>query len=158
LVVVVPGSGDEVQSMKAGLMEIADIFVLNKSDYEQAGRFEEQLLFVLQLAPPREGWNPKIVRTVATEEKGIAELAGEIAAFREAHEQSHQRPAREAAFWENWLLRLIQQRLTEQVTRGNAKSRSLQELARAVASREKDPYTAAEDLLATLGLRQDKKL
>ncbi|HKQ86263.1 MAG TPA: methylmalonyl Co-A mutase-associated GTPase MeaB, partial [Candidatus Acidoferrales bacterium] len=64
LVVLVPGSGDEVQSLKAGLMEIADIFVLNKADYENAAQFEEQLLSVLQLAPPRDGWTPKIVRTI----------------------------------------------------------------------------------------------
>jgi LAO/AO transport system kinase len=156
LVVVVPGSGDEVQSLKAGLMEIADIFVLNKTDYEEAGRFEEQLLFVLQLAPPHDGWRPKIVRTVATEEKGIVELAREIGTFREAHAQGRRREAHEIAYWQNWLLRTVQQRVSEKLAVGSA-LRSLEELASAVASRKKDPYAAADEVLAALGLGQENK-
>ncbi len=73
LVLLVPGMGDDVQSMKAGLMEIADIFVLNKADRDGADRLEAELEAMLQLAPERDGWKPAIVRTVATE-TGVAEL------------------------------------------------------------------------------------
>jgi LAO/AO transport system kinase len=156
LVVVVPGSGDEVQSLKAGLMEIADIFVLNKADHEEAGRFEDQLLFVLQLAPAREGSNPAIVRTVATEAKGMAELAREIDAFHEAHVEAHRRHTREVEYWKSWLVRLIQQRVVEQLAAESPTT--LHELARTVAAREKDPYAAADQLLAKLGHAQEKKL
>ena len=75
LVLLVPGMGDDVQNMKAGLMEIADIFVLNKSDREGVERLEAELEAMLQLAPERDGWKPTIVRTVATENKGVDELA-----------------------------------------------------------------------------------
>src|SRR5256886_4608986 len=67
VVVLVPGLGDDIQSMKAGLMEIADIFVLNKADREGADRLEEQLHAMLSLVMPRDGWHPPVIRTVATE-------------------------------------------------------------------------------------------
>src|SRR3989441_1627423 len=81
VVVMVPGLGDDIQNMKTGLMEIADIFVLNKSDREGADRLEQQLHATLQLAPEREGWRPPVVRTVATENKGGDALAKAIAGF-----------------------------------------------------------------------------
>src|SRR6202034_584323 len=71
VVVLVPGMGDEVQNLKAGLMEIGDIFVVNKSDRDGAGRFEQQLSAILEMVPDRDGWRPPIVRTVATEDRGV---------------------------------------------------------------------------------------
>src|SRR6204780_5323498 len=81
LVVLVPCMGDYVQILKAGLMEIGDIFVLNKSDHEGADRYEQQLRAILQLVPEREGWKPPVVRTVATEKKGVGELARRMGLF-----------------------------------------------------------------------------
>ena len=83
IVLLVPGLGDDVQNMKAGLMEIADIFVLNKSDHDGVDRLESELESMLHLAPARDGWTPRIVRTVATENKGVEEVALAIAEFRE---------------------------------------------------------------------------
>src|SRR5881397_102502 len=91
VVVLVRGLGDDIQNMKAGLMEIGDIFVLNKSDREGADRLEEQLHAMLSMAMPKVdrssvsgeiGWHPPVVRTVATENKGIEKLAEAIATFR----------------------------------------------------------------------------
>ena len=67
VVVMVPGMGDDIQNMKAGLMEIGDIFVLNKSDREGADRLEQELHAMLSLVMPRDGWQPPVVRTVASE-------------------------------------------------------------------------------------------
>src|ERR1700732_3774738 len=83
LVLLVPGMGDDVQNMKAGLMEIADIFVLNKSDREGVENLETQLEAMLELGPERNGWKPKIVRTIATETKGVDDLVSAIAEYRE---------------------------------------------------------------------------
>src|SRR6201993_3757365 len=91
LVVLVPGLGDDIQNMKAGLMEIGDIFVLNKADREGAARLEEQLHAMLSLVAPRDGWHPPIVRTVATENRGIEELAATIDKFRRHFDLSGQR-------------------------------------------------------------------
>src|SRR5256886_17210916 len=86
VVLLVPGLGDDIQNMKAGLMEIGDIFVVNKSDREGADRLEQQLDAMLSLAMPREGWHAPVVRTVASESKGIEELARTIAKFRKHFE------------------------------------------------------------------------
>ncbi len=152
LVVLVPGAGDEVQGLKAGLMEIADIFAINKADHERADAFAQQLISVLQLAPPREGWRPKIVRTVATEEKGIAELAREIQEFREARGPGDVRREREVEFWRSWLIRAVEQQVVAELAGNGEVAERLKRAASAVASRERDPYGAAEELLGTLGL------
>jgi GTPase len=154
LVVVVPGAGDEIQNLKAGLMEIADIFVLNKSDYEQAASFEQQLLSVLQLAPGRGGANPKIVKTIATEEKGITELAKEIETFREAHQNPEDRRKRELEYWKSWLSRQVQHHVMEEIA---SKSAGLDLFAMQVAMRKKDPFAAADEIFAALKAAPDKK-
>ena len=148
LVVLVPGMGDDVQSLKAGLMEIADIFVINKSDREGAGRFEEQLRAVLQLVPDRDGWKPPIVRTVATESQGVAELAGQIAAFREHLALAKDRPKKELAYWKDWLLRLLERRLVERALGNGITESQFDAIAAQVAARTKDPYAAVNEILS----------
>src|SRR6202008_2395492 len=81
LVVMVPGLGDDIQNMKAGLMEIGDIFVLNKADREGAHRLEEQLHAMLSLVMPRDGWHPPVIRTVASENGGIEPLVAAVEKF-----------------------------------------------------------------------------
>jgi LAO/AO transport system kinase len=152
VVVLVPGMGDDVQNLKAGLMEIADIFVLNKSDREGADRFEQQLRAVLELVPDHDGWRPPIVRTVGTENKGVDDLARQIALFREHFTKAPNRRAREMAYWKEWLLRLLQARLLERVGAGRMTEAEFDALASEVASRKKDPYAAVNDILARAGL------
>jgi LAO/AO transport system kinase len=152
LVVLVPGMGDDVQSLKAGLMEIGDIFVLNKSDREGAGRFEQQLRAILQIVPERDGWKPPVVRTIATENKGIAELAEQIALFRKHFDQAEERHAREIAHWKEWLLRLLEARLMERVVGAHMDEAQFEKLATEVAARKKDPYAAVNEILARAGL------
>lgn len=152
LVVLVPGMGDDVQSLKAGLMEIGDIFVLNKSDREGAGRFEQQLRAILQLVPEREGWKPPLVRTVATANQGVDELAREIARFREHVEKAPDRPSRELAYWKEWLMRLLETRLIERALGNRVGDAEFEKLAAEVAARRKDPYAAVNEILARAGL------
>jgi GTPase len=156
LVVLVPGMGDDVQSLKAGLMEIGDIFVLNKSDREGAGRFEQQLRAILQIVPEREGWKPPVVRTVATENKGIWDLAEQIELFRKHFDQAENRRAREIAHWKEWLLRLLETRLMERVVGGHMDEAQFEKLATEVASRKKDPYAAVNEILARAGLGEKR--
>ncbi len=151
LVVLVPGMGDDVQSLKAGLMEIADIFVINKSDREGAGRFEEQLRAILQLVPERDGWRPPIVRTIATENQGVSELAGQIALFRDHFNQAKNRPSRELAYWKDWLLRLLERRLVERALGNRMSEAQFDKIAAEVAARRKDPYAAVHEILSGSG-------
>ncbi len=83
IVVLVPGMGDDVQSIKAGIMEIADIFVLNKSDREGADRLEQEVRAMQSLASRHTDWIPPIVRTVANAGDGLVELAVEMNKFRQ---------------------------------------------------------------------------
>ena len=81
VLVLVPGMGDDVQAIKAGVMEIADIFVINKADYPGAERVEQEIHGVLSLQNRADGWMPPVVRTVATEGAGVEELLAAIRAF-----------------------------------------------------------------------------
>ena len=152
IVVLVPGMGDDVQSLKAGLMEIGDIFVINKSDREGADRFEQQLRGVLSIVPEREGWKPPIVRTIATDNKGIDAMAHQIELFRAHFDQAQERRAREVAQWKEWLLRLLESRLMERVVGAHMNEAQFDALAAHVAARKKDPYAAVNEILARAGI------
>jgi len=151
VVVLMPGMGDDVQSLKAGLMEIGDLFVLNKCDREGADRFEQQLRAILQLVPERDGWRPPVVRTIATENKGVADTETEIANFRKRSAEPGKRSARQVTYWKEWLLRLLQARITTRIS-DHVSEAQFDQVAAAVAAREKDPYAAASEILSRAGL------
>jgi GTPase len=152
LVVLVPGMGDDIQNMKAGLMEIGDIFVLNKADREGADRLEQQLMAMLSLVMPREGWHPPVVRTVASESKGIEALAETVGKFRKHFESSGERERKHVEHWKRRLLGLIESRLVERVLGGAGGEAELTRAAKEVAERKKDPFTAVNELLAKSGI------
>lgn len=152
LVVLVPGMGDDVQNLKAGVMEIADIFVLNKADREGAERFEQQLRAVLQLVPERNGWKPPIVLTVATQNEGIGELAQRIEEFRKHFSGQTNRRAKEIALWKERLVNLLKERMVHRVVDGLARDGTLERVATEVADRQRDPYSAVSDILQRAGL------
>jgi LAO/AO transport system kinase len=155
VVVMVPGMGDDIQNMKAGLMEIADIFVLNKSDREGADRLEQQLHAMLSLVMPRDGWHPAVVRTVATENKGIEALAEAIERFRKNFEASGERQRKHVEHWKLRLVELLESRLLQRVLGGSLGEEKLATLAAEVAGRKKDPFAAVNEILAASGLRTD---
>jgi LAO/AO transport system kinase len=152
LVVMVPGLGDDIQNMKAGLMEIGDIFVLNKADRQGADRLEQELLAMLSLVMPRDGWHPTVVRTVATESKGIDKLAETIGKFRQQFESSGERQRKHIEHWKKRLLELLESRVLEKVLGGADGQRRLEELASEVAQRKKDPFAAVQEILAGSGM------
>jgi GTPase len=152
LVVMVPGLGDDIQNMKAGLMEIGDIFVLNKADRADADRLEQQLLAMLSLVMPRDGWQPPVLRTVASENKGIADLAETVARFRKHFESSGERQRKHIEHWKKRLIELLESRLLERVLGGAVGEARLTELATEVAERKKDPFTAVNEVLKKSGL------
>jgi LAO/AO transport system kinase len=147
LVVLVPGLGDDIQNMKAGLMEIGDIFVLNKADREGADRLEEQLHAMLSLVMPRDGWHPPVLRTVATENRGVEELAATVEKFRKHFESSGQRRQKHVELWQNRLIEMLESRLLEKVLGGKEGEARLRALAVEVADRKKDPFTAVSEIL-----------
>jgi LAO/AO transport system kinase len=152
VVLLVPGMGDDIQNMKAGLMEIGDIFVLNKADREGADRLEQQLNAMLSLVMPRDGWHPPVVRTIASESKGIDLLAETIAKFRRHFEASGDRQRKHVEHWKQRLIELLESRLLQRALDGASGEERLTELARDVADRKRDPFSAVNEILARSGL------
>jgi LAO/AO transport system kinase len=147
VVVMVPGLGDDIQNMKAGLMEVADIFVLNKSEREGADRLEQELHAMLSLVMPRDGWHPPVVRTVASENKGVDTLAATIAKFRAHFESSGERRRKHVEHWKARLIELAESRLMQRVLGGADADARLTALAGEVADRKKDPFAAVSEIL-----------
>ena len=147
VVVLVPGMGDDVQAIKAGIMEISDVFVINKADRDGVLRTEKELEAMLTLTARHDGWNPPIVKTVATENKGVEELADAIARYRDFQKQAGAAAARRAAIARWRILELLREELLERVLSRDGVSARLDALASEVAEKRRDPYSAVECLL-----------
>src|SRR5438309_2409474 len=119
VVVLVPGMGDDVQTMKAGIMEIGDVLVINKADREGVLRTEKELQALLTLAPRADEWQPPIVQTVAIENKGIAEMAGAIEKSREFQKKTPASTDRRKAVARWRILELLRDRLVSETLGGD---------------------------------------
>ena len=147
VVVLVPGMGDDIQAIKAGIMEIADIFVINKADREGVYSTEKELEALLSLAHREDGWQPPIVKTVATENKGVEDLAAAIEKYRDFHFSSDLGNQRRRAIARWRILELLRERLVSRTLDSKSASERLDLLAEEVARRERDPYSAVEELI-----------
>jgi LAO/AO transport system kinase len=147
IVTLVPGTGDEVQALKAGIMEIADIFVVNKADRDGAVQLVSAVEANLALkAYGEDEWRPRILTTVATAGTGITELIESIHAFR-----AHAAPRlaeRRRGRGEHRLRELVAHRFMDHLERAVLKPGELDAVVDRIAKREVDPYTAAQDLIS----------
>ncbi len=146
IVVIVPGTGDEVQALKAGIMEIADIFVVNKADRDGADRTAASIEAMLALETWAPGaWRPPILRTVATTGKGVPELLAAIERFRThtAETQGSRRRARA----EYRLRELLGRRFMQHVEEHVLAPGEFEELLDEIAAREMDPYSATASIM-----------
>ena len=150
LVLLVPGLGDDVQSLKAGLMEIADIFVVNKAEREGADRLAQQIEAMLHLAARTAEWAPPILRTTASKGIGIEPLVQTIEHIGAQMESSGQRQVRLIEHWEQRLMVLLEEHLVERALQGEHGKRALARLAAEVARRSKSPYDAVRELAARM--------
>jgi LAO/AO transport system kinase len=147
VVVLVPGMGDDIQAIKAGIMEIGDIFVINKADREGVLATEKELEALLSLAEREDSWEPPIIKTVAPESRGIEELAAAIEKYRDFYLQSKSGDGRRRAIARWRILELLRERLVAQTLAADSASDKLDRLAGEVASRQRDPYSAVEEIL-----------
>ena len=145
VVVLTPSMGDDIQTIKAGIMEIADVFVINKADHPGAGRIEEQLRAMISLSNGVDA-GPAIVRTVAVEGAGVAELIGML------DSRSHS-TGREVRSWNERISLLLRQRLVERVMQGGLSAERLESAARAVAEGKLNPYEFVDQVIAESGIR-----
>ncbi|CAN5532800.1 methylmalonyl Co-A mutase-associated GTPase MeaB [soil metagenome] len=147
VVVLVPGMGDDIQAIKAGIMEIGDVFVINKADREGVLRTQKELESLLSLAHRPDMWNPPIVRTIATESKGIEGLAAAISSYYAFETTSEGSKVRRQAVAKWRLLELLQERLLSDQMNRNGTSEKLDKLALEIAEKKNDPYSAVEDII-----------
>jgi LAO/AO transport system kinase len=142
----VPGTGDEVQALKAGLMEIADIFVVNKADREGADRLVSAIEAIQSLRMyAGDEWRPPIVSTTATSGEGIDKLVSAVDEFRVRPAATTD--ARRRTRGERRLLDLVSEQFMRRVRQKVAPA-ELDALVDRIAARDVDPYTAAADLMA----------
>jgi len=145
VVILVPGMGDDVQTIKAGIMEIADIFVINKVDHDGAERVEREIRAMQSLAMRADQWTPPIVKTVATDGQGIKELADAIAAYESHQKKLGLASQRKVQNWEVRLLEMLRDTLLQQAHAALTED-ELSQLAAQVAEHKRDPYSVVEEI------------
>jgi LAO/AO transport system kinase len=138
LVVLTPGMGDDVQTIKAGIMEIADVFVINKADLPGAEKLERELSASLTLAHRPDGWIPTIVRAIASEGTGVRE----VLAAAEEYRTRGRDPGRAAHIWAGRLREMLRDRLLDRVPADEFLTRG-----REVAERLRDPFSVIHEWL-----------
>jgi LAO/AO transport system kinase len=149
VVILVPGMGDDVQSIKAGIMEIADIFVINKSDHPGAERVEREIKTLQSLATRNDGWIPPVVKTVASEGQGIGELAEAIRKFEDHLQAGNLLLKRSAHNWQQRLREMLRDVVLER-SKSRVSDETLAGYAVEVAELKRDPYTLVEELVNSL--------
>jgi GTPase len=154
VVVLVPGMGDDIQAIKAGIMEIGDVFAINKADRDGVLRTERELEQLLSISERPDGWKPPIVKTVATENNGLEALADAVASYA-GYVAAHVDTAasRRASVAEHRIVELLRDRLLRAALSQGAGRDELRRQAVAVAERRRDPYSVVDEIIARLGIR-----
>jgi len=146
VVILVPGMGDDVQTIKAGIMEIADIFVINKSDHEGAERVEKEVRALQSLATRDDGWIPPIAKTVATSGAGVPELAEAIRKYQDYLTGKDLWRRRRTHSWEARLIEMLRDTLLEKA-RSMVSEGDLSRLAADIAEHRRDPYSVIQEIV-----------
>jgi LAO/AO transport system kinase len=152
IVILVPGMGDDVQTIKAGIMEIADIFVINKSDRDGAEHVEREIRALQSLATRNDRWTPPIIKTVASQGVGIEELAGAISDYEKYLLKENLVLNKSVENWQERLIEMLRDALLEK-SRAQLENGDLARLAAEVAEHKRDPYTLVEEIAGNVGKR-----
>jgi LAO/AO transport system kinase len=137
--------GDDVQSIKAGIMEIADIFVINKSDYDGAERVEKEIRALQSLATRDDKWTPPIIKTISTEGQGITELLGAVREYESFMRGQNLLADRRKHNWELRLIEMLRNSLLEKA-RAAMSDGDLARFAAEIAEHKRDPYSVIEEI------------
>jgi LAO/AO transport system kinase len=143
ILISVPGLGDDIQALKAGIMEIADIFVVNKADREGADRVITELSLMLDLSPVKSDWKPPIVKTVGTLGEGVSELAEKILAHRKFLEEGPGLMKKRNSRAREEIINLIEKEISKYIHKMLKYDVAFDEVIEKVVAREKDPYSYA---------------
>ena len=150
IVVLVPGMGDDIQTLKAGIMEIGDIFVINKCDRPGVEKMERAILGLLSLGHRADGWQPPIVKTTATKGEGVAELLEAIDRYYVFFRNSISRSRKKQEAERQRLINLLEERLVNTAVEQIFPDGELNDLVNAIAERRQDPYSVVEQIIRSL--------
>jgi len=151
--VLVPGMGDDIQAIKAGIMEIGDIFAINKADREGVLRTERELEMLLSISERPDGWKPPIVKTVATEDTGLEALVEAIASYADfVASHRHHSENRRASIARHRIVEMLRDRLLRLALNKGVSEAELGAMAQSVADRRRDPYSVVDEIIARLGI------
>jgi len=153
VLLLVPGMGDDVQTFKAGVMEIADLYVVNKSDRPGADRVEQEVTAMLGMSERRDDWKPPVLKTVATTGAGISDLREALERFRTIGQQDARQLARRREQGRGRLLELLRQSLFESALSGLDEA-ALNACVEDILAQRRDPHTVADELVR--GFRRRK--
>ncbi len=145
VVILVPGMGDDVQTIKAGIMEIADVFVINKSDRDGAERVEREIRAMESLSLRHDSWVPPVVKTIAIEGKGVDELAQAIGSYEEFLGKSDLGRQKRIQNWRDRLIEMLRDKVLERVMR--EQNGRVDAYAADIAEHKRDPYSLVEELV-----------
>jgi LAO/AO transport system kinase len=157
LVVLVPGMGDDVQSLKAGIMEIADIFVINKADREGADRVEKEIRAMQSLSHASSNWTPPVVKTIAATGAGIAELTSAIEARKTWLASEERMQTRRQIYWQQRIEAMVRQTLLKEVHAHGLNNEALAAHAKQAAAGEENPYNLIPQLVAEVFRNREAK-
>jgi LAO/AO transport system kinase len=147
LVVLVPGMGDDIQALKAGIMEIGDVFVINKCDRPGVDKMEHAVLAMLSLAHRPDGWQPPVLKAVATEGKGIEELVETIERCYVFFQNSAVRAQKKRDAARERLITLLEERLVTTALQQVFPDRELAKLVEQIVERQQDPYSIVDEII-----------
>lgn len=150
VVLLAPGMGDSIQAAKAGILEVADVLVVNKADRDGAARTVRDLRTMVSLAEPGAGWKRSVVRTVASRSQGVQDLLGALDAHREWLDAGGERERRRLARAEAEIQAIALEHVRARIGRLRGTS-TLPALAKRVVAGELDPYRAADELMGSVG-------
>jgi LAO/AO transport system kinase len=157
IVVLVPGMGDDVQTLKAGIMEIADIFVINKCDRPGVEKMERSVLNLLSLAHRPDGWIPPVVKTIATEGTGTEALVEQIAECHRHFQNTELKLNKKREVARQRLMTLLQERLVQSVLDAALPGEQLERVIDQIARRERDPHEVVDALVSSAGSRNKER-
>jgi LAO/AO transport system kinase len=153
VLLLVPGMGDDVQTFKAGVMEIADLFVINKADQPGAERIQQEVLAMLAMTARPDGWHPPVLSTVATTGEGVTKVLQKLDEFRTFGAQGV-RETRRREQCRARLLELLRQELFEKTVSERLTHSALESRVEEVVSRRRDPHSVVEELIAESSVRK----
>jgi LAO/AO transport system kinase len=150
VVILIPGMGDDVQSIKAGIMEIADIFVINKADREGAERVEREVKGMQSLSMRHDNWVPPVIKTIASTGAGISELATAIDEYETFLSTSATGQQRRIDNWRNRLREMLRDEVLRRIVKGAFSDEAVAEYATQVAGHERDPYSLIDEIVSKI--------